>query len=72
MHADKLWAGFLAACFGTFGLIELTGLRGAQHGTLSDALRRWLGVNPASKRRWLARGVFLGALAGFAIHILED
>lgn len=72
MHADKLWAGFLAASFSAFAVFEWTGYKGARHGTLSAALRRWFGVQPVAKRRWLARGMFAGALAGFAAHILGD
>lgn len=72
MHGDKVWAAFLGFCFGAFGVFEITGYRGARHGTLTAALRRWLGVDPCAKRRWIARGAFAGVLAGFALHVLGD
>lgn len=72
MHGDRLWAGFLGFCLGAFGLLEWLGYNGGRHGTLSAALRRWLGVHPAAKRRWLAGGLFGGALAGLIVHILVD
>jgi hypothetical protein len=70
---DLIWGSVLTGFAAVFLPLELTGTRdtrGRNYGTLSAALRRWLGIDPPQPRRWWTRVLFGLFLAWFAVHIL--
>lgn len=84
---DPAWTGWLSATATAlvllaagFWALESPGLKpGKGSLTLSWTLRRWLGVEPRTARRFLLVPVFLAGLAAIvggtvwlAIHILVD
>jgi hypothetical protein len=74
MNWDLVWGGLLTAGFAAFLPLELLGLkddgRGKHYGTFSAALRRWGGIEPKAKRRWVFGPMFALLLAWFGVHIL--
>lgn len=66
MVANLVWGGLLGALVAA----ELVGLRGAPHRTLTQWLRRILGIEP--RRWWRPVGIagFLAFFAWFLPHII--
>ena len=61
-----VWAAWLVATFGSFGILEGIGLfTDADGDTLSEGLRFWLGIDPVAPWRPLGVAVFSLALLGF-------
>lgn len=69
---DIVWATFVGGATAAFLVTEISGYRGGRWGTLSAALRRWMGIDPSAKRKAVMRGVAAGGLIAFGIHILAD
>lgn len=76
MHAPtKRWLVWLAATAASFLALEAHALREPltdekPSETLTAALRYWLGVQPASRRRWIASALFAGFWAWFCLHVI--
>ncbi|ALG07656.1 hypothetical protein [Kibdelosporangium phytohabitans] len=74
MNWDLVWTAFVTVTVGVFAVLEIRGLkadpRGKNYGTLSAALRRWLGIEPAKPRRWWLGSVFGAFWLWFVVHIL--
>jgi hypothetical protein len=74
MNWDLAWGAFLGAAGLTFGVLETLGIQarnnGKPTGTLSAALRRWLGLDPVHWRRFLLGPLFAGGLGLLVVHIL--
>lgn len=70
----RIWAAYLLAVAIAFGVLEYLGVRsrnrGGECGTLSCALRRWLGLNPVARRRWPGAALFVAFLAWLGTHII--
>lgn len=74
MDARTRWALWLAATVASFVALEARALReplteGKPSETLSAALRWWLGIQPAGRRRWIAGGLFAGFWAWLVAHV---
>lgn len=68
MNADIIWSLWVGAVIVTFAILEAIG----QHkpgGTLSETLRRWLGINPPKPWRKAAAALLLAGLGWFGTHI---
>ena len=76
MHAPtKRWLVWLAATLTSFLVLEAHALREPltdekPSETLTAALRYWLGVHPAHRRRWIASALFAGFWAWLVAHIV--
>lgn len=71
---SRRWAAWLTATLLSFAVLEAQALReplteDKPSGTLSAALRRWLGIAPAGKRRWIASGLFAAFWLWFVGHV---
>lgn len=62
------WVTWAAASLVTFFILELVALmNNRDHDTLSENLRRWLGINPPRPvRRWTVP-LFIVVLVGFVV-----
>lgn len=74
MDARTRWAVWLAATVISFGVMEAHALREPlteekPSGTLSAALRWWLGIQPARPRRAVASLLFASFWAWLVLHI---
>jgi hypothetical protein len=74
VDASTKWAVWLTATVGSFLILEARALREPltpekPSETLTAALRKWLGVQPATRRRWIAAGLFSAFWVWFAGHI---
>lgn len=68
---EWLWLAWLAATLAAFAALETVALLNRHGGdTLSERLRRWLGVEPVRARRRLAAPLFAGALLAFLAWFL--
>ena len=56
-RSDLVWATWLTAVAASFGAIETVAFFTERPQTLSRSLRRWLGIEPRSRRHLLAVGV---------------
>lgn len=70
---SRRWAAWLTATLATFAVLEAHALRepltdDKPSGTLTAALRLWLGVQPAGRRRWIASGLFAAFWLWFVGH----
>lgn len=54
---SRTWAAWLAATLTSFAVLE------------ARALRLWLGIHPAAKRRWVAAGLFAAFWAWLVGHV---
>lgn len=75
MDASTKWGVWLTATLVSFTVLEARALREPltdekPSGTLSAALRCWLGVQPAHPRRWIAGSLFAGFWGWLCLHIL--
>lgn len=75
MDASTRWAVWLGVTVTSFAVLEAQALREPlttekPSGTLSAALRLWLGVSPARQRRWIAGSLFAGFWAWLCLHLL--
>lgn len=76
MHApSKRWVVWLTATVVSFLVLEAHALREPltdekPSGTLTAALRYWLGVQPAGRRRWIASALFAGFWVWLCLHVL--
>lgn len=71
---SRRWAAWLTATLLSFAVLEAHALRepltpDKPSETLTAALRLWLGISPASRRRWIASALFAGFWLWFAGHI---
>lgn len=63
---DSAWIALLAAAAGVFAVLETIALANRHEGdTLSEAIRRWLGVTPSRAGRRVSVGLFVAGLLGF-------
>lgn len=69
MSSNLVWAVWAGVAFLSFAVLELWGLR-RPGGTLSETLRRLLGVDPRKRWRGIAIALFLGALVALGWHVL--
>lgn len=74
MDASTRWALWLTATLASFAVLEAVALRepltdDKPSDTLTASLRMWLGIQPASRRRWIAGTLFAGFWVWFAGHI---
>lgn len=74
MDASRRWILWLTATLISFLALEAYALRQPltdekPSETLTAALRLWLGIQPASRRRWIAGGLFAAFWVWFAGHI---
>lgn len=72
MNPDWVWLVWLSVTLGSFGVLEawaLTHRRSMPAGTLSEWLRRWLGIEPHRPWRSLGVAVFGGFLGWLCLHI---
>lgn len=74
MVADWLWVVWIVACLATFGVLEGIAIVNRTEGdTLTENLKRWLGIDPP--RPWKRAGiatftsVVLGFVSWFVPHI---
>lgn len=58
------WACWLGAVAASFAAAETVAIIKGE--TLSEVIRRWLGVDPRKSRRAVAVPLFVAAVAGFA------
>lgn len=66
-----MWIVWLAVAAGGFAILETIALANRRDGdTLSENIRRWLGITPPSTRRRIAVPVFVGALILFLVWFL--
>jgi hypothetical protein len=75
VDAPTKWAAWLTATLVSFTVLEARALREPltdekPSGTLSAALRLWIGVQPARPRRWIAGSLFAAFWAWFVGHCL--
>lgn len=74
MGADRSWATWLLGTAVAFGVLEGRALRTRiaekPSGTLTATLRRWIGVDPRSARRWMLAPLFGAFLTWLFGHIL--
>jgi hypothetical protein len=66
---------WLTATLASFVVLEARALReplteDTPSETLTAALRMWLGIAPAGKRRWIAGGLFAAFWLWFTAHIV--
>ncbi|MGI5493869.1 hypothetical protein [Microtetraspora malaysiensis] len=62
------WAAWAATAFGTFAALETIALVNRNRGdTLSENIRRWLGINPDRPVRRYTIPIFLGGLIAFVV-----
>lgn len=66
---DVAWAAWAAAVLASFGWLEHAALRRRSHPTLSTTLRRWLGVQPRSRRGPAAVVGLAAACAWLTAHL---
>lgn len=71
----RRWAAWLTATLVSFAVLEAHALKEPltdekPSGTLSAALRLWLGIQPAGKRRWIAGGLFAAFWLWLCLHVL--
>lgn len=64
MSWSAVWAVWLAVMAISFGVLEWVTLR--RHETLSENMRRWLGIEPPKPWRRVSVALFTGAVIGFA------
>jgi hypothetical protein len=74
VDASTKWGVWLGVTVASFTVLEAHALREPltaekPSGTLSAALRLWIGVQPARPRRWIASGLFAGFWVWFVGHI---
>jgi hypothetical protein len=74
VDASRRWILWLTATLLSFLALEAYALRRPltdekPSETLTAALRLWLGIQPASKRRWVASVLFAGFWLWFTAHI---
>lgn len=72
---SRRWAAWLTATLASFVALEAHALRRPltpekPSETLTAALRLWLGIQPASRRRWAASVLFTAFWAWFVAHIV--
>lgn len=66
-----VWAAWLALTLGSFAVLETIGLvTNAEGDTLSEATRRWLGIEPVAPWRIAGMVTFSVALLGFVAWFL--
>jgi hypothetical protein len=75
VNAPTKWAVWLVATVTSFALLEARALREPltaekPSGTLSAALRLWIGIQPARPRRWIAGSLFAAFWAWLCLHVL--
>lgn len=75
MDASRRWLWWLTATLASFIALEAHALREPltdekPSETLTAALRYWLGVQPASRRRWIASALFAGFWAWLTGHVV--
>lgn len=74
MNWDLAWGVFLGAAGIGFGVLETLGVRarnsGKPTGTLTAAVRRWLGIDPSHWRRWIFGPLFGVLLGWLGLHML--
>lgn len=72
---DRTWLAWLAGLLATFGVLETRALiarePGKPSGTLTSTMRRWLGVDPLRRRRWVCGATFVAFWAYLAAHFLS-
>jgi hypothetical protein len=71
------WIAWGVGSLAVFGILEFAALKSPAVGdTLTENIRRWLGIEPPSRQRQIAVPVFLGAVvsfvAWFVLHIVQD
>lgn len=65
---DWAWIAWGATSFVSFLVLELVALQNHKYGdTLSENIRRWLGMDPPNSRRQIAVPAFVALLVGFVI-----
>jgi hypothetical protein len=75
VDASTKWGVWLTATLASFTVLEALALREPltaekPSGTLSAALRLWIGVHPSRPRRWIAGGLFAGFWAWLVAHVV--
>lgn len=72
MDDSRKWAVWLTGTVGTFAVLETKALRGRMadkpSGTLTATMRRWLGINPRARRRFLLAPAFAAFTAYLYLH----
>ena len=72
MIPDWLWVVWLAAVAVSFGAIEGVAIHNRRGGdTLTENLRRWLGISPPRPGRRVAAELFAAAVLGFAAWLVQ-
>jgi hypothetical protein len=74
VDASRRWILWLTATLISFLALEAHALRQPltdekPSETLTAALRQWLGVQPSSRRRWVASALFAGFWAWLVAHV---
>ncbi|MGH3096955.1 MAG: hypothetical protein ACRDMV_13270 [Streptosporangiales bacterium] len=70
MSPDIIWASVVGAFLAVFGVFEGLALHNDTAGdTLSETLRRWLGIVPHKPWRTAGVAVFVAFLVWFGLHI---
>ncbi|MEV0616176.1 hypothetical protein AB0I81_22875 [Nonomuraea sp. NPDC050404] len=77
MIPEWMWIAWLAIAAGGFAVLETVALINRRRGdTLSENIRRWLGITPPSVQRRIAVPVFVAVLVAFICwflpHIVFD
>lgn len=68
---DWAWAAWGLAVLATFAVLEGIALLNRRDGdTLSEHLRRWLGIDPANERRKAAVPLFIAAVVALAAWLI--
>lgn len=75
VDARTRWAVWLGATLASFLALEARALKQPltdekPSETLSAALRWWLGIQPAGRRRWVAGSLFAGFWLWLCLHVL--
>jgi Na+/H+ antiporter NhaC len=66
---DYIWAGFLTAVMLIGAILEWLGYISGKNGTLSDTLRRWLGIDPVQHYRNMAVPLFISGVIAIVVWL---